>query len=561
MGLHDKKLGYTNFLGLMEASIYKKLYIGGTLAGFFLRMFYALTATGIYHPDEIFQSLEMAHYLVYGYGFIPPEFMLSNPDTPSYAKARSWIIPLMIAGIMYIGEFLHLPYWGGILPLVRVLVGLNSFLLIPATRKLGENISGDSKIGYLSGFFVAIWWKIAYITSRPLFNVIFLPIFIYAIAVFYERRIEFSSEPISLKEWIVYFFGFGISTYVRVDFLIILFGFAVVHQWSDVLEGNKEKFKNDLSYLLTPASLGWLFGMTIDAFMYEGLKDFGVVPVQWFKFNILEGRSDDFGVVPFGWYAYRLVIENGLTLVSVTMLLFFLFVVNVYRRRRELLVVIFPNSRLLKEFSRLFVVVIISWMIYETPWRSGLLFWNSASHKEERFVMNLYILYFVLIAMFVFLFGEFMEKVLSASSGSKKSKLPKINPQSLYHGIVFVFILFISLSSLFHMVFTPVFQFGTDINSGITYVGKQEDLEGLIIVEKWFLTGAYTYLHQDVPVYWVNSTYTYELTVGFNEGKYNYLILPRYKYWEIPNLFDTLVDDGWLIHKIVDGKTEIWFKP
>ncbi len=551
---------YLNFINEIDVSVFRKLYYIGVVLGLILRIFYALTGTGIYHPDEIFQSLEMGHYIVYGYGFVPPEFQLSNPDTPSYAKARSWIIPLFFAAIFWIAKVSHLPYWSVTLPLIRLTMACISFMLIPATKRLGDVISQDKKIGYTSGFLVAIWWKIAYITTRPLFNVFFLPIFIYAIATFYERRLSAASEDETIKEKLVYFIGFGIATYVRIDFLIILFSMAVVHQVFDFMEGKKEQFLEDLSVVLTPSLGGWIVGMSIDAFMYEGIQDFGIVPVQWFKFNVLEGNSDSFGVAPFGWYAYRLVIENGLGLISVLLLSFLFFMGNVYFRRRKIFDQFFPSHHLTKEFVRLMLSIFLGWLLYETPWRAGLLFWNSASHKEERFMMNIYVIYFVAISMFIFLFSEFLENVLSKLQKVPKGKIPNFHPQGIYNLTVFLFIFSITFSSFVHMYYTPVFQFGSDINAAISYVGQQDDLEGLIIVERWFLTGAYTYLHNDVPIYWVNSTYTLELKTALNQGTYNYIVLPRYRYFEMDDLFETLVEDGWFIIKIFEGKTEVWIK-
>ena len=43
------------------------------------------------YPDEIFQSVEQAHRLVYGNGLIPWEFVYGT---------RSWFLPGVIAGLM-----------------------------------------------------------------------------------------------------------------------------------------------------------------------------------------------------------------------------------------------------------------------------------------------------------------------------------------------------------------------------------------------------------------------------------------------------------------------------
>ncbi|MGH7033460.1 MAG: hypothetical protein ACREFL_07005 [Stellaceae bacterium] len=47
------------------------------------------------HPDELFQSLEQAHRLVFGYGEIPWEF---------HVGTRSWLLPGALAGFLWLGD-------------------------------------------------------------------------------------------------------------------------------------------------------------------------------------------------------------------------------------------------------------------------------------------------------------------------------------------------------------------------------------------------------------------------------------------------------------------------
>jgi len=61
------------------------------IAGLGFRVYVMLTDDGIYWPDEIHQSLEPAHRLVFGYGLIAWEFS---------EGARNWAFPGLIAGLM-----------------------------------------------------------------------------------------------------------------------------------------------------------------------------------------------------------------------------------------------------------------------------------------------------------------------------------------------------------------------------------------------------------------------------------------------------------------------------
>jgi len=67
---------------------------GVFLVAFLVRFVAAILAPGIHHEDEIYQSLEQAHRLVFGYGFVPWEFEHG---------IRSWLLPGMLAGAMRVG--------------------------------------------------------------------------------------------------------------------------------------------------------------------------------------------------------------------------------------------------------------------------------------------------------------------------------------------------------------------------------------------------------------------------------------------------------------------------
>jgi len=56
-----------------------------------LRVGLAMGSPNIFYPDEIFQTLEPAHRLVYGYGVISWEWRLG---------IRSWVFPTFLAGVM-----------------------------------------------------------------------------------------------------------------------------------------------------------------------------------------------------------------------------------------------------------------------------------------------------------------------------------------------------------------------------------------------------------------------------------------------------------------------------
>lgn len=76
-----------------------------------LRVWLSFNDDGIYWPDEIYQSLEPAHRLVFGYGLIPWEFI---------EGARNWALPGMVAALLKISAVLGLDDPRQYLSVVRV---------------------------------------------------------------------------------------------------------------------------------------------------------------------------------------------------------------------------------------------------------------------------------------------------------------------------------------------------------------------------------------------------------------------------------------------------------
>ncbi len=77
-----------------------------------LRIGLAVGSPNIFFPDEIFQTLEPAHRLIYGYGVISWEWRLG---------IRSWVFPTFLAGVMRITSWMGASSKGYLLGTVIVL--------------------------------------------------------------------------------------------------------------------------------------------------------------------------------------------------------------------------------------------------------------------------------------------------------------------------------------------------------------------------------------------------------------------------------------------------------
>jgi hypothetical protein len=86
------------------------------LAGAAFRIHWALNDEGLYWPDEVYQSLEPAHRLVFGYGLLAWEFV---------EGARNWALPGLVAGVLGLARL-----FGGTDPAVYLDVAKGFFALL-----------------------------------------------------------------------------------------------------------------------------------------------------------------------------------------------------------------------------------------------------------------------------------------------------------------------------------------------------------------------------------------------------------------------------------------------
>lgn len=113
------------------------------------RLWAAWFDQGVFWPDEIFQSIEQAHRLVFGYGITPWEFR---------AGARSWAFPGTIAGLLKAGALVGLDSGRSLVLLVKTCMALLSLLTLYLTMCLAYTLAGTRGAllaGLLGGFFPA----------------------------------------------------------------------------------------------------------------------------------------------------------------------------------------------------------------------------------------------------------------------------------------------------------------------------------------------------------------------------------------------------------------------
>src|SRR6516165_3040698 len=104
------------------------------VAGLTLRICLAIAFPDIYHPDEVFQTLEPAHRLVTGWGIVTWEWRVG---------IRSWLLPGIIAGLMKLADGRDAdPH--SYLTLITIVFSLTSLSIVAVAAAAGRRIAGTT---------------------------------------------------------------------------------------------------------------------------------------------------------------------------------------------------------------------------------------------------------------------------------------------------------------------------------------------------------------------------------------------------------------------------------
>jgi hypothetical protein len=127
------------------------------LTGFLVRLLMVFGVDQIHHPDEIFQYLEQAHRLVFGYGTIPWEYRYG---------IRSWILPSLIAIPLSVCQFFHLNDPEVYIPVIKILASILSLSVIYGVYWIVRAIASESA-GRLAALFACFWYELIHFASKP----------------------------------------------------------------------------------------------------------------------------------------------------------------------------------------------------------------------------------------------------------------------------------------------------------------------------------------------------------------------------------------------------------
>jgi hypothetical protein len=135
------------------------LLVAALSAGAGLRAWLSFHDDGIYWPDEIYQSLEPAHRLVFGYGLIAWEFVQG---------ARSWALPGIIAAVLKLCDRLGLSEPGQYVHAARLFFSAVGVATAYASYRLARSYGASTLAAACSGALFSLVAPAIYFAPRAM---------------------------------------------------------------------------------------------------------------------------------------------------------------------------------------------------------------------------------------------------------------------------------------------------------------------------------------------------------------------------------------------------------
>ncbi|XP_064612612.1 uncharacterized protein LOC135476506 [Liolophura sinensis] len=486
----------------------------------------------ILHPDEVFQSVEVAFSELHGYGFRAYEF-LPPPESPLSSSARqqeanlgmhslrSFLYPRVFVLVMLVGD------WLGMKPFLvaKVFHAAVTSTLPLATYFFTSTVFHCHDIASLSSILVAFSVHLTVFGTHTLMNSFFAPIVLLCLVPILKNFLEnkesegeystsgslngtrsngFIEVPKEHKrqcngylsdetprvnngmagEWnrplVLFLSGLmlGVTCYIRIDLGLFLALIIAPHCLRT--RSNQVLLTFDLQVFL-PIILGFVSGMLLG-----GLEDswsYGVwflSPYQWLRFNV----GFDFATLLFGkqdldYYLKRIVTHNfSLVCLSASLVTVLIYAAISHEFRRA-------QGRNLTLLLKLFIPSVFLFIIYTLK-----------GHKEMRFVHNPLVLLIIVYSSAILLA---LKHIFSRDLTRTRVKWIVYLCVSLY------------IFNQWRVMPTPVdqsnkpwvYNSGWDsnhVNDCFDFIGQQSDVRGVFVDRSIHTSAAFSVLRQDVPL-------------------------------------------------------------
>lgn len=408
-----------------------------------LRLLPVFVFPAINYPDEIFQAIEPAHRLVYGTGLMPWEFVYG---------ARSWALPGFIAGVMQAvrifgdGPAVYMPAIGMIFAALGAGSALCAFLW-------GQRLYGLWG-GIVAGALTACWVDAIYFGPRTLSEAVaahVLVIGVYVAAPGYTVR---ARSRLLLAGFIL-----GIAALLRIQIAPAV-AFFVLWCWRDDMA--------KLSLRFPPLFAGGVLALALFGAIDAATWGWpGESVWRNVLFNLWYGVSAHWGVTPWYYYVDLIVAYWGAATAA-------------------MLILARIGARRLPQLAVLALII--------------LLVHSAIGHKEFRFIYPALLLTVISAGLGLaqtvdWIADGFALRGMAAKSAVRTAAMPVLllavlTPAGLASG----------------PQYRELWTRNADVVRADRIVAGLHDVCGVELYGvPWFLSGGYSLMHQNAPLYWIDA--------------------------------------------------------
>ena len=239
---------------------------------------------GIYWPDEIYQSLEVAHAQVYGYGLIPWEFV---------DGARNWSLPAVVTALLEVSKLVGLDTPLGYVRLVKLVFAFLGVLTTLGVFRLARAFSAPPWAAAASAAMYALAAPVIYFAPRAMSENAGAAPLVWGLALLFEdpapkpRKILWAGSLV------------GLAVLFRLQLAAVALGLVGVlfigRRWSVL----KPLVLALCAWALLYGGLDALTWHQLPSAKYGGWFHSVLVYVQ---FNVVEGRGAHWGTSAWTYY-------------------------------------------------------------------------------------------------------------------------------------------------------------------------------------------------------------------------------------------------------------------
>lgn len=266
----------------------RAVLFGSLALGFVLRARIVFSDDGINWPDEIYQSFEPAHRLVFGYGLVAWEFL---------EGARTWAVPGFVAVWLSLCKLFGADSPATYIPVVKLVFSALSVLAAGGVYRLARGLGARE----LESSVAAALWSLCalalYFSHRAMSENLAAPLLVWGVALVLEEQATREGRLLGASL-------LGLATIARLQSGVVC---VVVLA---VLLARRSARREVLEVLGTLVAWALVYGAW-DAAAWHSLPSakaggFFHSAVVYYRFNIVENRGAGWGTAPWPYYFVHL---------------------------------------------------------------------------------------------------------------------------------------------------------------------------------------------------------------------------------------------------------------